>query len=87
MPIQTKAEAAIQEDPNKAFFDSLPSKNLAPLWTELAKLVPPFPNPKTTVGVWKYAEARPLLMQAGDVVEAEEAERRVLMLINPGAGE
>lgn len=72
--------------PNGGFLNSLPSKHLAPLWTEMAKMVPPRPNPKATSAVWKYAEVRPLLMEAGDVVGAEEAERRVLMLVNPDMG-
>ena len=52
----------------------------------MAKMVPPRPNPKATSAIWKYAEVRPLLMEAGDIVGAEEAERRVLMLVNPDMG-
>lgn len=66
---------------------SLPPKNLEPLWTKMAQLVPPFPNPKASVTTWKYSECEPLLMQSGDIVEAEEAERRVLMLVNKDMGE
>lgn len=69
-----------------AFLESLPPKHLAPLWTEMAKMVPPLPNPSATTAVWKYKEVRPLLMEAGEVVDAEEAERRVLMLVNPSMG-
>jgi hypothetical protein len=68
------------------FLESLPPKHLAPLWTEMAKMVPPRPNPSATTAVWKYKEVRPLLMEAGEVVDAEEAERRVLMLVNPAMG-
>jgi len=69
-----------------AFLESLPAKHLAPLWTEMAKMVPSRPNPSATTAVWKYKEVRPLLMEAGEVVDAEEAERRVLMLVNPAMG-
>lgn len=69
-----------------AFLESLPPKHLAPLWTEMAKMVPPRPNPSATTALWKYKEVRPLLMEAGEVVDAEEAERRVLMLVNPSMG-
>jgi gentisate 1,2-dioxygenase len=69
-----------------AFLESLPPKHLAPLWKEMAKMVPPRPNPSATTAVWKYEEVRPLLMEAGEVVDAEEAERRVLMLVNPAMG-
>jgi gentisate 1,2-dioxygenase len=68
------------------FLQSLSPKHLAPLWTEMAKMVPPQPNPNATTAVWKYEEVRPLLIEAGEIVDAEEAERRVLMLVNPGMG-
>ena len=34
--------------------------------------------------LWRYDELRPLLMEAGRLLTAEEAERRVLILENPG---
>lgn len=66
-----------------ALFTSLPSKNLEPLWLKIEKFVPPTPNPAATVALWPYAEIRPTLIDAGRFVSAEEAERRVLMLVNP----
>jgi gentisate 1,2-dioxygenase len=36
------------------------------------------------VHAWSYAEARDYLMRAGDLISAEQAERRVLILENPG---
>lgn len=49
----------------------------------MSSMVPPAPNPKATVASWKYDEIRPLLLEAGRLVAADEAERRVLMLVNP----
>ncbi|KAK7979896.1 hypothetical protein PG989_012353 [Apiospora arundinis] len=72
-----------KEDVKAAYLQSLPSKNLAPLWTVMGAMVPPRPAPKASVSLWRYEEARPLLVQAGEVVDAHEAERRVLMLVNP----
>ncbi|KAJ5306302.1 hypothetical protein PENANT_c017G04302 [Penicillium antarcticum] len=57
-------------------------KHYAPLWTVLDKMVPPRPNPRAVPTVWRYNEMRPDLMKAGSIVTAEEAERRVLMLVN-----
>jgi gentisate 1,2-dioxygenase len=74
-PIYTPAEV-------KEFIDGLPEKQLKPLWTQMSKMVPPMPNPKASVTQWKYKECEPLLLKSGDIVEAEDAERRVLMLIN-----
>lgn len=68
------------------YFEDLPS-NLVPLWTQMSKMVPPRPNPTTVPLSWKYKEARPLLMKAGEIVSAEDAERRVLMLVNPSLGQ
>ncbi|KAK8093380.1 hypothetical protein PG997_000065 [Apiospora hydei] len=56
------------EEAKAAYLQSLPSKNLAPLWTVMGAMVPPRPAPKAS---------------AGEVVDAKEAERRVLMLVNP----
>ena len=45
--------------------------------------MPPHPNPQAQEAQWRYSEVRPTLLEAGDIVGAEEAERRVLMLVNP----
>jgi gentisate 1,2-dioxygenase len=39
---------------------------------------------KATPYLWRYDEARPLLLESARVITAEEAERRVLILENPG---
>lgn len=50
------------------------------------KLNPPLPAPKTTPYLWEYDRLRPALIKAGKLVTEKQAERRVLMLINPSAG-
>lgn len=55
----------------------------APLWTAMRAMVPPQPAPKAVPHVWRYAQLRPLLGRAGKLISADEAERRVLMLVNP----
>ncbi|KAK9371468.1 RmlC-like cupin, partial [Lipomyces chichibuensis] len=66
-----------------SLFDSLKDYNVEPLWTVMSAMVPSRPKPKAVPTVWKYSELRPLLIESGRVVDQEEAERRVLMLINP----
>lgn len=66
-----------------SYIGMLPSKNVEPLWTAMNAMVPPLPNPKASVASWKYDEIRPLLLEAGRLVSDKEAERRVLMLVNP----
>lgn len=77
------ASGGSREEAKAAYLEALPAKNLAPLWTVMGAMVPPRPAPRAAVAAWKYDEARPLLLRAGAVVDAREAERRVLMLVNP----
>lgn len=66
------------------FREQLKPLNMAPLWDVLHALVPPQPNPDAQAALWRYNDVRPLLMKAGEEITAEEAERRVLILENPG---
>ncbi|KAB5530521.1 RmlC-like cupin domain-containing protein [Coniochaeta sp. 2T2.1] len=73
--------------PEHDFYGDMAAKNVSPLWTVLDKMVPPSPQPKARVTYWAYDSLRPVLMKSGDLISAEEAERRVLMLVNnPGLG-
>jgi gentisate 1,2-dioxygenase len=68
----------------KDFYARLAPLSLAPLWEVLKGLVPPEPRPKASAHLWRYRqEVRPLLLEAGGLLTAEEAERRVLVLENP----
>ena len=62
---------------------TLPDQGVQPLWTVMHAMVPPKPTPKAQVAVWRYEKLRPLLLEAGGIVSSDEAERRVLMLVNP----
>jgi len=57
--------------------------NLTPLWEVLHALVPPQPASPCVPAFWKYDEIRPYLKRAGELITAEEAVRRVLILENP----
>jgi gentisate 1,2-dioxygenase len=65
------------------YLSTLPSQNVEALWKVLHKMVPAMPNPGAAATSWSYKQLRPSLMESGDIVSAEEAERRVLMLVNP----
>lgn len=67
-----------------AYYEQIGRSHMAPLWESLHALVPPQPQPKAQPAIWKYEQIRPLVMQAGSVISAEEAVRRVLVLENPG---
>lgn len=65
------------------YLESLPSMNLEPLWDRLGTMVPASPNPVSIPYAWKFKTVLPYLSKAGQLVPEEEAERRVLMLVNP----
>jgi len=68
----------------EAFNGRLGQKNAAPLWNVLGSIVPREPQTPCVAAIWRYEELRPLLMEAGRLITAEEAERRVIILENPG---
>jgi gentisate 1,2-dioxygenase len=65
------------------FYDRIGTEALAPLWEVMKGLVPPEPRPTPRAHIWHYQRVRPYLMEAGALLTAEEAERRVLVLENP----
>jgi len=67
-----------------AYYEQIARQRMTPLWESLHNLVPKQPQPKAQPAIWKYAEVRDLVMQAGSVISAEEAVRRVLVLENSG---
>lgn len=67
----------------KAYYDRISQNNLAPLWEVLHGLLPAHPRPPELPVIWHYDEVRASLMEAGRLISAAEAERRVLVLENP----
>ncbi|HZQ73073.1 MAG TPA: gentisate 1,2-dioxygenase [Burkholderiales bacterium] len=68
----------------QALYRRMDRHNLAPLWEVLHNLIPNEPATAAKPALWKYREARPFLMEAGKLITAKEAVRRVLVLENPG---
>ncbi|HXG03075.1 MAG TPA: cupin domain-containing protein, partial [Candidatus Binatia bacterium] len=63
---------------------ALDVRSLAPLWTALHALLPFERETRARPHLWRWSEVRPLLLEAARLVEIERAERRVLVLMNPG---
>jgi gentisate 1,2-dioxygenase len=75
------------EDLPADYLAALRAQNLVPLWPSLRAVLPPGqPRPNTRATFWSYAALRPLLLRAGELTPIEKAERRVLVLANPGHG-
>ena len=68
----------------QAFYKRLDQVDTAPLWEVLNRLVLPLPQPAIVPALWKYDDVRALLLEAGGLLTVQEAERRVLVLENPG---
>src|ERR1700690_1551620 len=80
------SDAPARTPERQAFYDRIAPANLAPLWEQLHSLVTPEPVSKVQPAIWRYRDVRPHLMQSGRLITAQEATRRVLMLMNPGLG-
>ena len=75
------------EDLPADYREALTQQNLVPLWPSLRAVLPPDkPQPRTRATAWFYQAIKPLLLQAGELTPIEKAERRVLVLANPGHG-
>ena len=75
------------EDLPADYREALTQQNLVPLWPSLRAVLPPGkPQPRTRATHWSYEALRPLLIKAGELTPIEKAERRVLVLANPGHG-
>lgn len=75
------------EDLPQTYIDHLTESNLVPLWPSLRNVLPPRqPVPLTQATAWHYRDIKPLLLEAGELTPIEKAERRVLVLANPGHG-
>ena len=80
-------ELGRMEDLPADYLADLRELNLVPLWPNLRAVLPQGkPRPNTRATHWPYATLRPLLMKAGELTPIEKAERRVLVLANPGHG-
>jgi gentisate 1,2-dioxygenase len=74
------------QDAAEGLLRDLEYQHTKPLWAQMAKLNPPLPNPTAVPHVWRYDKLRPHLLHAGHLITEKQAERRVLMLVNPARG-
>ena len=69
------------------YVEDLASLSVVPLWPSLRAVLPHgIPSRSTEPFAWRYAAIRDHLMRAGELTPIEKAERRVLVLSNPGLG-
>jgi gentisate 1,2-dioxygenase len=87
MSVQTVVEPGPKHNvqaSRQAYYDKISKYHMTPLWEVLKGLVTPEPKTSIQPTVWKFDDVKRLILEAGEVISAEEAERRVLVLENPG---
>jgi gentisate 1,2-dioxygenase len=68
-------------NPDRArFARDIAALNMKPLWERVMRLTP---GTAAVPAIWRWEQVRPLLARATEVITAQEAVRRVLMLENP----
>lgn len=70
-----------------ASYAALRELSAAPLWRHYGTLLPAEPKNRAWPHVWHYAQLRPHALHFSRALSMDEAERRVLMLINPALTE
>ena len=76
-----------QETPSperQNFYRKISGANVTPLWEVLHSVITAQPNTPCVPYLWKWQQMRPWPLEAGSLITAQEAERRVLVLENPG---
>lgn len=68
----------------EAFYNKIDQQHMTPLWTVLGDLVTPEPRSGCQAYAWRFDDIRAAMLEAGALITAKEAERRVLILENPG---
>lgn len=73
-----------KKDLRQEFYDRINPANVTPLWEILHSVVTKEPMTPCLPFLWKWADVKAWLQEAGELITAQEAERRVLVLENPG---
>lgn len=72
----------------QSYRENLSAAGVAPLWPAMRNVLPyAKPAAVSEAHLWSYEVLKPLLLEAGDLTPVEKAERRVLVLSDPGRGE
>lgn len=75
------------EELPQEYRNAMTKAGVAPLWPMMRNVLPhDKPNAISQPHLWSYSVLRPLLLEAGKLTPVEKAERRVLVLSDPGRG-
>src|SRR6185312_14707286 len=83
--IREAAMEAVQKTPEReAFYKKIEGESLSALWNVMSDIITPEPRSACRPHLWKFDTIRDYMTEAGKLITAKEAERRVLILENPG---
>src|SRR5205809_6254303 len=75
---------AVQKTPEReAFYRKIDGENLSALWNVMGELITPEPKSACRPHLWRFDAIRDYMTEAGKLITAKEAERRLLVLGNP----
>ncbi|MCL2586276.1 MAG: cupin domain-containing protein [Streptosporangiales bacterium] len=74
----------INADSDDQVYEEMSRRGAAPLWRHLGNLFLDEPKSAAVPHLWKYPELRELALHFAGRLSIEEAQRRVIMLVNPG---
>ena len=77
-------EAVAKTPEREAFYKKIDGESLAALWNVMGDIITPEPRSACRPYLWKFDMIRDYMTEAGKLITAKEAERRVLILENPG---
>jgi gentisate 1,2-dioxygenase len=82
------AQLGTVEELPEDFRHAMEQARVTALWPAMRDVLPrDNPHGPTLPGHWAYGRIRPLLLRAGSLTPVEKAERRVLVLGDPGRGD
>ena len=68
----------------EAFYGTIKPQSITPLWEVMSGLISEEPKSAVQPAHWSWKACRPHVIASADIISADEAERRVLILENPG---
>ena len=85
-PAETKAPGPKHniEAMREEYYQRIAKHGMTPLWKVMSSVVTKEPVTRCQPVIWHYDDIKRLVMESGGLITAEEAERRVLILENPG---
>ncbi|MDW4499246.1 gentisate 1,2-dioxygenase [Sulfitobacter sp. D35] len=80
----TSQSAPTETPERRAFYEAIEPESMRALWSVMKGIITPEPKSDCIPFKWSYDSVRARLIEAAGLITAKEAERRVLILENPG---